>query len=99
MKLTTDQIEQIATLARLELSEQEKQMYADQLSVVFEYMELLNEVNVDGVEETTQVTGLEDVFREDEVDSADEATRQAILAEFSEKVGDLLKVRGVFNDQ
>ena len=47
MKLTIKEIEEIATLARLELSEKEKKMYAEQLSVVLDYFSMLNEVNTD----------------------------------------------------
>ena len=71
MKLTEKDIEKIALLARLELSEEEKTMYAGQLSVVLDYVEMLNEVDTTMVEETCQVTGLEDVFREDEVEEED----------------------------
>ncbi|MFZ2190529.1 MAG: Asp-tRNA(Asn)/Glu-tRNA(Gln) amidotransferase subunit GatC [Candidatus Magasanikiibacteriota bacterium] len=99
MKLTTDQIEQIATLARLDLSEKEKAMYAEQLSVVLDYIEMLNEVNTDGVVETCQVTGLEDVVREDKVQEASEEIKQKLINSFPEKMGKLLKVKAVFEDQ
>ncbi|MEK7084636.1 MAG: Asp-tRNA(Asn)/Glu-tRNA(Gln) amidotransferase subunit GatC [Patescibacteria group bacterium] len=96
MKLTAAEIEAIAALSRLELSEEEKQRYAEQLSAVLDYVEMLNEVDTDGVEETCQVTGLEDVFRDDVVVSCDEETRKALIACFPEKRGDLLKVKAVF---
>ena len=97
MKLTPQEIENIAKLARLELSAKEKEMYAEQLSVVFDYVEMLNEVDTDGVEETCQVTGLEDVVREDEVFGASEETKNKIIDQFPEKVGRLLKVKAVFD--
>ena len=96
MKLTPQEIEDVAKLARLELSAKEKEMYAEQLSVVFDYIEMLNEVDTDGVEETCQVTGLEDVVREDEVFGASEETKNKIIDQFPEKVGRLLKVKAVF---
>lgn len=99
MKLTKDQIEQIATLARLELSDAEKEMYAGQLSTVLEYIDMLNEVDTSMVEETCQVTGLEDVVRDDVVISTDEETRQKLLTAFPEKIGQLLKVKAVFDAQ
>lgn len=99
MKLTTKEIEQIATLARLELSEKEKKMYAEQLSVVLDYIEMLNEVNTDGVEETCQVTGLMDVVREDKVVGSSEETKQKLIKNFPDKVGRLLKVKAVFGDE
>ena len=96
MKLDISDIEHIADLARLHLTEDEKSRYAEQLSAVLGYVEMLNEVDTTGVEETCQVTGLEDVFREDVVQSADEDLRKKIIAQFPAKVGDLLKVKAVF---
>lgn len=99
MKLSPQQIEQIATLARLELTEKEKKLYADQLSVVLDYIEMLNEVNTEGVEETCQVTGLEDVTREDKVQEASEEIKQKLINSFPEKMGKLLKVKAVFGEE
>lgn len=95
--LTSEQIEQIAQLARLELSEEEKKMYAKQLSVVFDYIKILEEVDTEGVNETCQVTGLEDVVREDGVSECDEETRKKLIEQFPEREGDLLKVKKVFD--
>jgi len=98
MKLDIEAIEQIATLARLDLSKDEKTMYAEQLSVVLDYVEMLDEVNTDGVEETTQVTGLKDVVREDVVVECPKDVRDKLIEQFPEREGDLLKVKAVFTD-
>lgn len=97
MKLTPQEIEDIAKLARLELTSKEKKMYAEQLSVVLDYVEMLNEVDTEGVEETCQVTGLEDVVREDEIYECSEETKKKIIEAFPEKMGKLLKVKAVFD--
>jgi len=94
--LDVEEIDKIANLARLELNEQEKKMYASQLSVVFDYVKMLEEVETEGIQETCQVTGLEDVFREDIVKECDEETRKKLIEQFPERVGDLLKVKKVF---
>ena len=96
MSIDVKEVDKIAKLARLELTGKEKEMYAEQLSVVFDYIEMLNEVDTEGVEETCQVTGLEDVVREDEVFGASEETKKKIIGAFPEKVGKLLKVKAVF---
>ena len=96
MKLTKDQIEQIAELARLALSEKEKRMYAEQLSVVFKYIEKLNEVDTEGVEETCQVTGLNDVVRDDIAKECPEEVRERLISLFPEHAGNQLKVKAVF---
>lgn len=99
MKLTSEQVAQIATLARLTLSGEEKLRYAEQLSVIFGYIEMLDEVDTTGVEKTCQVTGLMDVTREDVPVSIDEETRKKLIACFPEKSGDLLKVKAVFESE
>ena len=86
----------MSTLARLSLTDNEKEYYAEQLSVILDYIEILNEVDTTGVEETCQVTGLMDVVREDVPISIDEETRKKLIDCFPEKSGDLLKVKAVF---
>ncbi|PIR78046.1 MAG: Asp-tRNA(Asn)/Glu-tRNA(Gln) amidotransferase GatCAB subunit C [Candidatus Magasanikbacteria bacterium CG10_big_fil_rev_8_21_14_0_10_36_16] len=96
MKLEKEQVLQIATLARLQLEDEKIEMYSEQLSTVFDYINMLSEVDTEGVVETTQVTGLEDVVREDTVVESSEEKRQKLIALFPEKSGDLLKVDAVF---
>ena len=96
VKLTIGEIEQIAVLARLELSDKEKKMYAEQLSVVLEYVDMLRAVDTSNVIETCQVTGLEDVYREDEPVACEPETREKLLALFPERAVDLLRVPAVF---
>ena len=96
MQLTPLEVKKIATLARLSLSEEETQSYAEQLTAIFGYVEMLNEVDTEGVEETSQVTGLQDVVREDVVVDCDEEMKNRLIEAFCEKQGALLKVKGVF---
>lgn len=67
MKLTKQQVQHVATLARIGLTPAEVEKFQTQLSGILDYVEQLNEVNTDGVEPTAQVTGLTNVTREDEV--------------------------------
>lgn len=96
MKLTHEEVQAIARLARLEINRQETAMYADQLSAVLEYVEMLGEIDTESVEETTQVTGLSDVLREDEVVEPDPDMKRALVEHFPYRTGSLLKVRAVF---
>lgn len=96
--LSNEEIDKIAQLARLELSEKERKMYAEQLSVVFDYVKMLEEVDTEGVAETCQVTGLEDVLRNDVVKECSEETRKKLIAQFPARTDDLLKVKQVFED-
>ncbi len=99
MKLEIREIEQIANLARLELADREKNLYAEQLSAVFDYIEMLNEVDTENVAETCQVTGLENVTRDDVPRSSDDDTRKGLINNFPDSVQGLLKVKAVFNGE
>jgi len=65
-KISKETVKHIAKLARIKLSDKEVEKFSGQLSSVFEYMEILEEVDTEGVEETSQVTGLENVAEKDE---------------------------------
>lgn len=98
MTISKDQLEQIATLARLALTEEEKERYAKQMTQVLGYIDMLGEVDTSSIEETCQVTGLEDVVREDVAVDCDEETKQKLMSQFPEKLGNLLRVKAVFKD-
>ncbi len=55
----------IAKLANLPLKEDEIKKYEEQLLEILEYIEVLKKVNTDNVSETSQVTGLENITKED----------------------------------
>jgi aspartyl-tRNA(Asn)/glutamyl-tRNA(Gln) amidotransferase subunit C len=65
MELSRDAVEHVARLARLALSDAEKDLFARQLGEVLVYMERLNEVDTAGVGPTSHVVDLENVTRED----------------------------------
>ena len=96
MRLKKEEIEHLGKLARLLLTDKEKEQYAKELSAILEYVEQLQEVDTENVPETNQVTGLEDVYRKDQVQGCSEKIRQGIIENFPEREGDLLKVPGVF---
>ncbi|MGB9629730.1 MAG: Asp-tRNA(Asn)/Glu-tRNA(Gln) amidotransferase subunit GatC [Thermodesulfobacteriota bacterium] len=60
-------IEKVARLARLELSEEEREAFRRQLGKILEYMEQLNRVDTSEVEPTSHTTAVFNVFREDEI--------------------------------
>lgn len=67
MKLTVEQVRQVAELARLGLSDEEMERLSGELSKILDYIDLLDELDTAAVEPTAQVGGLVDVFRPDEV--------------------------------
>lgn len=80
--LSKDDVEHVAKLSNLSLSEEEVSTFQKQLSEVVNYIDDLNQVDVSGVEPTSQTTGLHNVTRADEVNptrvlSQEEAVSQA----------------------
>lgn len=60
------QVEHIARLARLSIPEEEKEALSGQLSAILGYMEKLNSLNTEGIEPTSHVLEIANVFRDDE---------------------------------
>ena len=59
-------VKHVAKLANLPLSKDEEEKFEKQLSSIVEYVEQLNSVDTKDVEITSQITGLENVTREDD---------------------------------
>jgi aspartyl-tRNA(Asn)/glutamyl-tRNA(Gln) amidotransferase subunit C len=67
MNITREQVEHVAKLARLEITEAEKEAFSRQLSAILTYMEQLNRFDTTGIEPTATVLPQTNVVREDEV--------------------------------
>lgn len=103
MKLTLEQVKKVAKLANLPLTAEEEEKYAEQLSKILDYFEQLNQVDTSlgdeptsYVEPTFNVTGLNNVMREDETTaslSQDEALQNA-----SKKENGFFVTKGVFDE-
>ncbi len=65
MRISKEEIDHIALLARLSLTEEEKKLYGAQLSNILEYIEKLNELDTKNVEPTSHVITLNNVMRDD----------------------------------
>ena len=67
MPIEIEDVEKIATLAKLEFSSQEKQELAKELEQIVSYVARLNELDTKAVEPTLHITDLKNVLREDKV--------------------------------
>ena len=65
-RITQKDVENIAALAHLELTVEEKQKFAKQLGSILAYAEGIEALETDGVEPTSHVLLRDDAFREDE---------------------------------
>jgi aspartyl-tRNA(Asn)/glutamyl-tRNA(Gln) amidotransferase subunit C len=66
MVITKQEVEKVAKLARLELTEAEKTAFTSQLSQILTHVETLNQYDTSGVEPTATVLGQVNVFRPDQ---------------------------------
>ena len=94
MSISIDEVRKIAQLARIELTPEEQTRHAETMSAVLDYMKILNEVDTTGVEPTSQVTGLTNVYREDVV--VESKLGKQLIAQMPEVEMEELVVPGVF---
>ncbi|MCK4315985.1 MAG: Asp-tRNA(Asn)/Glu-tRNA(Gln) amidotransferase subunit GatC, partial [Anaerolineae bacterium] len=65
MKLSREEVEHIAELARLALSDEELALYQEQLSAILEHFERLQELDTEAIPPTATVLPLRSVMRAD----------------------------------
>src|SRR5690606_29791099 len=96
-KLTKNEVEHIAKLANIALTDKEVEIFQDQLSSVIEYnMKLLEEVDVEGVIPTAQTTGLENVWRSDDIQSS--LNQEVALSQAPSQANGQFKVKRVLGE-
>lgn len=89
-------ISHVAKLANLPLTDEEKKKFATQLEETITYVESLEKVDTKGVEPTSQVTGLENVTREDIVKPS--LTQEQALSNAKSTYNGFFKVKGILNN-
>jgi aspartyl-tRNA(Asn)/glutamyl-tRNA(Gln) amidotransferase subunit C len=90
--ISKEQVEHIAKLARIELTEKEKEKFAIELSSILDYIDKLNKVDTSKVKAISQITDLKNIYREDEVKDKEKDIRDKILKNTPSKKGDYFKV-------
>jgi len=88
--ITVKDVEHVAKLARLELTEEEKEKYAGQLGDVLKYVEQMNEVDTSNVEPMAHAVDFVNVVREDEVKY--EQTKEELLMNAPDEENGFFKV-------
>jgi aspartyl-tRNA(Asn)/glutamyl-tRNA(Gln) amidotransferase subunit C len=78
MALTREQVEHIADLAKLGLTEEEIEKFREQLSAILDYAAMLKRLDTDAIPPTASVLPLRNVMRADEV--APSLPREDVLA-------------------
>jgi aspartyl-tRNA(Asn)/glutamyl-tRNA(Gln) amidotransferase subunit C len=65
-RITKEQVEHVANLARLSVSKEDVELFTKQLDDIISFAEQLNELDTDNIEPTTHVLDIKNVLREDE---------------------------------
>ena len=96
MPLERSEVEHIASLARIGLTEDEIEMFGDQLSHILEQFEVLNELDTSGVTPTGHAGGLQTVMREDQAE--DSLDHEDILKNAPRREGEFFRVNAVLEE-
>lgn len=95
-KITSAEVEHVARLARLELSEPEKERMRSQLDAILTYIDKLRGLDTAGVEPTSHAIPVLNVMREDEVRPCVPA--EEMLANAPEREGNFFRVPRIIEE-
>lgn len=90
------EVEHVARLARLALSDEELERMRAQLSAILHYIDKLKELDVQAVEPTSHAVPLVNVMREDEVEGC--LPREAMMANAPDPAGEFFRVPRIIED-
>ncbi len=94
MQITDETIEYVGILAKLELSEEEKEQAKKDMTNMLEYVSKLNELDTESVEAMSHAFPINNVFREDIITNSDD--RENLLKNAPEKKDGCYKVPKTF---
>jgi len=96
MRLTVEEVRHVAELAKLRLTEAEIAQYAEQLSAILEYAQMLQSVDTSDVPPTPYILPLENVMRADVAEPS--LTNTAALANAPDSAEGFFRVRAIFEE-
>jgi len=94
--LSKSEVQKIADLARIEITDEEAEKYSKELSDILGFVEKLNEADTKNIEPISHITGAKNVIREDKIIEASDETKENIINNFPEKKERFDKVKAVF---
>ena len=95
MALSLQEVEHIAELAKLALSDEEKARYTEQLSAILDYADRLQKLDTDDVPPLTSVLPLDSVLREDVVQEC--LPPDKLLANAPDAEGGMFRVEAILD--
>jgi len=97
MSLTMAEVEHIAELAKLSLTDEEKTLYREQLSAILDYAAVLQQVDTSAIPPTATVLPLRNVMRDDIVEPS--MPREDVLANAPDAHEGYFRVRAILKQQ
>lgn len=97
--ISKKEVEHIAKLANLPLTRPEVEKLTRQLGETLEAIATINQLDTRNFEPTSQVTGLENIKREDKVEPSRKLSNEAALSNAPRKAKDMFKVAAIFEEQ
>lgn len=93
MELSHDEVRKIAELAKLELTDEEVDLYAGQLSSILQYFRRLQELDTSHIAPTASVLPITNVFRSDK--AGEPLTPEQVVANAADAVDNQFRVSSV----
>ncbi|MCX6765708.1 MAG: Asp-tRNA(Asn)/Glu-tRNA(Gln) amidotransferase subunit GatC [Candidatus Moranbacteria bacterium] len=93
--LTKDEVQHIAALARIGITDKETEKYQKDLSAILDYFKELQKLGTEGIEPISHITGRFNVLREDEVEDFGDLGKEAIMKNAPETKKGFVKVKSV----
>ncbi|NLK37578.1 MAG: Asp-tRNA(Asn)/Glu-tRNA(Gln) amidotransferase subunit GatC [Epulopiscium sp.] len=90
MKITDEMIDYIGVLARMKITGEEREASKAELSKIIDYMDVLNELDTDGIEAMSHAFPVKNVFREDVIKPS--VDREEIILNAANKKDGCFKV-------
>ena len=97
MELSNDEVQRIAELAKLDLTDGEVALYAGQLSHILQYFERLREVDTSAIPPTASVLPMKNVMRPDV--AGEPLTPDEVIANASDAEDNQFRVSAVLGDE
>ncbi len=96
MSLTIKDVNKIADLARLELTQDQKMAYMGQLSAILDYSDMLNDLSIEDVLPSSSAISLQNVMREDKIKPS--LALDDVLFNAPQRAKQQFRIQGVFDD-
>jgi aspartyl-tRNA(Asn)/glutamyl-tRNA(Gln) amidotransferase subunit C len=92
-RITSDEVRHLSVLTRVGMTDDEVELMRDQMSNILDNIDILNQVDTEGVEPTAHSVDVVSVMRDDEITNA--TSVEEMMANAPRREGDHIRVRAV----